>query len=202
MSGTRSTQPQRGWSDPEGFYKISRDIQRQRRRSTRNPPRIMDPPNRAHIKRRAVSAQHISNNSSAHRLSDESSSHPGSKPKYGLLAVEGQPPRSRNQTVSVGWVEGDNTVSRRTSSLQFELAECVETKTITTTTTTKRSYPPLLIRQDLAQLDPKEYPLALQQPPPELLNFSYEVENHSTSQSGDSTAKLVSIFIMAHTIEL
>ncbi|KUJ21922.1 WD40 repeat-like protein [Mollisia scopiformis] len=150
----------------------------------------MDPPTRSQVKRRAVSAQHVGNNLSANRMSDESPSTFTSKSKYGQLAVDGQPLRSRNQMVSVGWVEGDNSVSRRTSSLQFELAECVETKTITTTTTTKRSYPPLLIRQDLDKLDPKEYPLALQQPPPELLNFSYEIDDSSAGQSEDSTAKL------------
>lgn len=152
----------------------------------------MDPPSRSHVKRRAVSAQHIGTNLSANRMSDESPSPLDPKSRYGHLGMEGQPLRSRNQVVSVGWIEGDNTMSRRTSSLQIELAECVETKTVTTTTTTKRSYPPLLIRQPLDKLNPKEYPLALQHPPAELLNFQYEIDKASTSHRGDSNAKLVS----------
>lgn len=60
------------------------------------------------------------------------------------------------------------------SAFQIE-AECIETKIITTTTTTKRSYPPLQVRQprSLEQLDAKEYPLANQPLPEELVHFSY-----------------------------
>jgi F-box and WD-40 domain protein CDC4 len=90
--------------------------------------------------------------------------------------AEAQPARSRNQTVSIEWIEGIDPGPRRTSRLQIELAECVETKTVTTTTTTKRSYPPLLIReQSLDKLDAKEYPLALKAIPAGLTNFSYDV---------------------------
>jgi F-box and WD-40 domain protein CDC4 len=96
--------------------------------------------------------------------------------------AEAQPPRPRNQTVSIEWIEGDDPSPRRTSRLQIELAECVETKTITTTTTTKRSYPPLLIReQSLDKLDVKEYPLALKAIPAGLTNFSYDIDE----QPGD-----------------
>jgi F-box and WD-40 domain protein CDC4 len=86
-------------------------------------------------------------------------------------------PRS-SQKVSVSWDEGENTVTRRTSSrLQFELAECVETKTVTTTTTTKRAYPPLLLRErrPLSGLDTKEYPLANRPTPPELARFTVDL---------------------------
>lgn len=151
----------------------------------------MEPPNRSHIKRRAVSAQHIGTNFAASRTADKSPSPLEPKSRYGHLGMEGQPARSRNQVVSVDWIEGRNAVSRRTSSLQIELAECVETKTITTTTTTKRSYPPLLVRQPLNSLDPKEYPLALQNPPAELMSFQYEIDEASTSHSSESSAKLV-----------
>ncbi|CZR57132.1 related to cell division control protein CDC4 [Phialocephala subalpina] len=147
----------------------------------------MDPPTRS-IKRRAVSAQTIGTSLSENRPPVGSLS--SSNPKYGQLSLERQPPRPRNQKVSVGWVEGNSTSSRRTSSLQFEVAECVETKTITTTTTTKRSYPPLLIRQRLDELDVKEYPLAMKPPPAELLNFTYEVDEPSTSRHEASNAKL------------
>jgi F-box and WD-40 domain protein CDC4 len=62
--------------------------------------------------------------------------------------------------------------------MHIELAECVETKTVTTTTTTKRSYPPLRVRQrPLSSLDSKEYPLALKATPPELAELSFKYEN-------------------------
>lgn len=61
--------------------------------------------------------------------------------------------------------------------LQFEVAECVETKTVTTTTTTKRSYPPIFIKEPrpLSSLDSKEYPLASRPTPPELTRFTFDV---------------------------
>jgi hypothetical protein len=175
--------------------RCSQDILRFSKTTKEHAPNAtytMDPPSRSHIKRRAVSAQHIGTNLATNRISNESPSPLDPKSRYGHLGMEGQSVRSRNQVVSVGWIEGDKTMSRRTSSLQIELAECVETKTITTTTTTKRSYPPLLVRQPVDSLDPKEYPLALQNPPAELLSFRYEIDNASTSHSGDSNAKLVS----------
>jgi F-box and WD-40 domain protein CDC4 len=84
-----------------------------------------------------------------------------------------------SQIDALGWEESDDMVSSRsTTRLQVELAECVETKTVTTTTTTKRSYPPLLVQapRSLHTLDAKEYPLALKPTPHELTNFSYEVD--------------------------
>ena len=77
-----------------------------------------------------------------------------------------------SQTVSIGWEEGD-AISRI-----HAVAECVETKTVTTTTTTKRLYPPILVpQQPLASLDSKEYPLAHKEIPDQLKNFSFETEN-------------------------
>ena len=69
-------------------------------------------------------------------------------------------PRS-SQMVSVNWNDATETDAARGARLQFEIAECVETKTVTTTTTTKRSYPPLYVREPrtLQSLDAKEYPL-------------------------------------------
>lgn len=83
-----------------------------------------------------------------------------------------------SHTVSIGWEDDQATTSQRsTSRLQIELAECVETKTITTTTTTKRTYPPLLVRQrSLNSLDSKEFPLAFKATPLELTKFSYELD--------------------------
>jgi F-box and WD-40 domain protein CDC4 len=93
-------------------------------------------------------------------------------------------PKSR-QTVALGWVEDEDAVSRQTSRLQIDLTDCVETKTVTTTTTTKRSYPPLVIPQkSLQELDPKEYPLASKRCPPDLINVSYGIDRLSPSRVG------------------
>jgi F-box and WD-40 domain protein CDC4 len=86
-------------------------------------------------------------------------------------------PRS-TQTLSVGWKDDEDRASRHGSTMHIELAECVETKTVTTTTTTKRSYPPLRVRQrPLSSLDSKEYPLALKATPPELADLSFKYED-------------------------
>lgn len=80
------------------------------------------------------------------------------------------------QTVSVN-VYGDSpqSGSRR---YNLQLRECVETKTITTTTRLTREYPHVLVRDStpLASLDIKEYPLAMKPTPPELANFTYSVQ--------------------------
>src|SRR6266542_581991 len=83
-------------------------------------------------------------------------------------------PRS-SQTVSVCWNENENDAPHRATRLQFELTECLETKTVTTTTTTKRSYPPLFVREPrpLNLLDSKEFPLAQRPTPPELSKFTF-----------------------------
>jgi F-box and WD-40 domain protein CDC4 len=74
------------------------------------------------------------------------------------------------------WREKDRPFDQ-SSRLQIELAECVETKTVTTTTTTKRAYPPLILGppRALQSLDAKEYPLASKSTPPGLSSFKYEV---------------------------
>ncbi|KAI0133879.1 hypothetical protein BJ170DRAFT_716036 [Xylariales sp. AK1849] len=87
-------------------------------------------------------------------------------------------PRSSQTTVSVNWDEADPLSSH--PRMKFEVAECIETKTITTTTTTKRSYPPLFVREPkpLLSLDSKEYPLAQKPTPPELANFTFDVDEY------------------------
>ncbi|EPE02446.1 cell division control protein [Ophiostoma piceae UAMH 11346] len=101
-------------------------------------------------------------------------------------------PRS-SQHVSVSWnddaqdidamdtSQSHNPTTDHGSRLQFEIAECVETKTITTTTTTKRAYPPVYVRErrPLKSLDSKEYPLAGKPTPPELAKFSFDVDYES-----------------------
>ncbi|KAF7862520.1 hypothetical protein EAF04_007393 [Stromatinia cepivora] len=85
--------------------------------------------------------------------------------------------RHPSQTVSLGWEDGDDT-GGHTSRLQVELEDIIETKTVTTTTTTKRSYPSLLFQnpRPVDSLDAKEYPLAFKPTPPELTRFSYELD--------------------------
>ncbi|RYP45563.1 hypothetical protein DL768_008112 [Monosporascus sp. mg162] len=88
--------------------------------------------------------------------------------------------RPNQTTVSVNFDDADPlTPNGSRSSMKFEVAECIETKTITTTTTTKRSYPPFLLKESrpLSSLDSKEYPLAQKPTPPELANFTFSLDH-------------------------
>lgn len=89
-------------------------------------------------------------------------------------------PRSSQTTVSVNWDDADSLSPH--ARMQFEVAECIETKTITTTTTTKRSFPPMFVREPkpLTSLDSKEYPLARKPTPPELANFSFTSDEYGS----------------------
>ncbi|KAG6119709.1 hypothetical protein E4U13_007400 [Claviceps humidiphila] len=93
-------------------------------------------------------------------------------PRPARQAVEPRPSRNA-QTVSVNIAEGDKENGRR---FHLQVSECVETKTVTTTTRLTRKFPPVFFRDPvpLDILDHKEYPLALKPTPPELLEFSYE----------------------------
>ncbi|TWU74970.1 SCF ubiquitin ligase complex subunit cdc4 [Metarhizium rileyi] len=88
-------------------------------------------------------------------------------------ASEPRRPRSAPK-VSVNIAEGSQTNSRR---FQLQVSECVETKTVTTTTRLTRKFPQVFVRDPtpLEGLDTKEYPLAMKPTPPELLEFSYNV---------------------------
>ncbi|KAI2470184.1 WD40 repeat-like protein [Annulohypoxylon bovei var. microspora] len=87
-------------------------------------------------------------------------------------------PQSSQTTVSVNFDDADSVSPH--PRIKFGVAECIETKTITTTTTTKRSYPPLLVRETkpLSSLDSKEYPLAQKPTPPELAKFTFNVAHY------------------------
>ncbi|KAK5658093.1 hypothetical protein OQA88_2649 [Cercophora sp. LCS_1] len=92
--------------------------------------------------------------------------------------MDSRRPRSRQQ-VSMTWEEDEGTVTHqqhRLMQMQFG-EECIETKTVTTTTTTKRSYPPLIVREprNLSLLDSKEYPLAGRPTPPELRKLTIDL---------------------------
>jgi F-box and WD-40 domain protein CDC4 len=89
--------------------------------------------------------------------------------------------------LSMRW-DDENSVAS-CGRLQFEVAECIETKTVTTTTTTKRSYPPMFVREPrvLQSLDSKEYPLATRPTPPELANITMDMDSFdAASWSFDS----------------
>jgi hypothetical protein len=87
-------------------------------------------------------------------------------------------PRSSQTTVSVNWDDADGLSPH--PRMKFEVAECIETRTVTTTTTTKRSYPPMFVREPrpLSSLDSKEYPLAQKPIPPELANFTFDMDEY------------------------
>ncbi|KAH6886225.1 WD40-repeat-containing domain protein [Thelonectria olida] len=92
-------------------------------------------------------------------------------------AVELRQPRP-SQTLSVNISEGAQNRSRR---FQLEVSECVETKTVTTTTRLTRKFPHVFVRDPipLENLDTKEYPLAMKPTPPELIQFSYNLPEHN-----------------------
>lgn len=86
-----------------------------------------------------------------------------------------------NQRLTVSFDDSDESdAAGRAARLQYEVAQCVETRTVTTTTTTKRSYPPLFIRQPrpLEALDMKEYPLARGPTPPDLRKFTLDLNEN------------------------
>ncbi len=114
-------------------------------------------------------------------------------PQAGHKTTEVSRPRS-SQLVSVSWDDTSDAEAVHGSHLHFQIAECVETKTVTTTTTTKRSYPPVFVREPrpLQSLDTKEYPLASKPTPPELAKFSFDLDSshdHATWPSLDDSFK-------------
>lgn len=98
-------------------------------------------------------------------------------------AIEPRRPRSAHN-VSVSIAEGSQNNGRR---FQLEVSECVETKTVTTTTRLTRKFPRVFVRDPtpLENLDAKEYPLAMKPTPPELLGFSYNVVDEDVVKARD-----------------
>ncbi|KAK4156547.1 WD40-repeat-containing domain protein [Chaetomidium leptoderma] len=86
---------------------------------------------------------------------------------------------------SMTWQEDEDTVTLRRMMKFAE--ECIETKTVTTTTTTKRSYPPLFLREprDVHLLDSKEYPLAARPTPRELRKLTFDLDDYEAQESWD-----------------
>jgi len=99
--------------------------------------------------------------------------------RFSSRATEERPRSSSQTTVSVNFDESAAPATH--PQLNFEVAECIETKTVTTTTTTKRCYPPLVVKEQrsLSSLNPRDFPLALKPTPPELAKFTFDVESSS-----------------------
>jgi len=94
------------------------------------------------------------------------------------------------------WEEDE---AHRLMHMQFA-EECIETKTVTTTTTTKRSYPPLFVREprDLNSLDSKEYPLASRPTPPDLRRLTFDLgdgDNNAWADEEEPELQVSLIFI-------
>ncbi|OAA70720.1 WD repeat containing protein pop1 [Cordyceps fumosorosea ARSEF 2679] len=87
--------------------------------------------------------------------------------------LDARRPRSaQTQTVAVNLVETPS--QQGTHHFQLHVSECVETKTVTTTTRLTRKFPQVFVRDPtpLSTLDAREYPLARKPTPPELSGFS------------------------------
>uniref|UniRef100_A0A0B7JML5 F-box domain-containing protein n=1 Tax=Bionectria ochroleuca TaxID=29856 RepID=A0A0B7JML5_BIOOC len=95
-------------------------------------------------------------------------------PVPGSPAGETRLSKTPSQTVAVNVAETGQESARR---FQLEMSECVETKTVTTTTRLTRKFPHVFVRNPtpLECLDSKEYPLALKPAPPEIADFSYNM---------------------------
>lgn len=95
-------------------------------------------------------------------------------PVPGSPAGETRLSKTPSQTVAVNVAETGQESPRR---FQLEMSECVETKTVTTTTRLTRKFPHVFVRNPtpLECLDSKEYPLALKPAPPEIADFSYNM---------------------------
>ncbi|KAM0219250.1 hypothetical protein ACHAQD_006466 [Fusarium lateritium] len=103
-------------------------------------------------------------------------------------ALEPRHPKP-SQTVSVNISEGSQNRARR---FQLEVSECVETKTVTTTTRLTRKFPQVFVRDPvpLENLDTKEYPLAMKPTPPELIQFSYNMPGaQETDDDGEDDTR-------------
>ncbi|KAI8724248.1 F-box domain-containing protein [Fusarium sp. LHS14.1] len=110
-------------------------------------------------------------------------------PSPSSQALEPRHPKP-TQTVSVNISEGSQNRSRR---FQLEVSECVETKTVTTTTRLTRKFPHVFVRDPvpLENLDTKEYPLAMKPTPPELIQFSYNMPGTNEVEDDDEEERSI-----------
>jgi F-box and WD-40 domain protein CDC4 len=96
-----------------------------------------------------------------------------------------------SQKMSVNLTDGSLDNPRR---FQLGMSECVETKTITTTTRLTRKFPQVFVDNPipLESLDVKEYPLAMKPTPPEIADFSYRMPIEYTDTQDPGEALFVS----------
>ncbi|TQV97911.1 cell division control protein 4 [Cordyceps javanica] len=106
-------------------------------------------------------------------------SSPSPSPAGSTRALDARRPRSaQTQTVAVNMVETPS--QQGAHHFQLHVSECVETKTVTTTTRLTRKFPQVFVRDPtpLSTLDVREYPLAMKPTPPELTGFSLTQPGH------------------------
>lgn len=113
-------------------------------------------------------------------------------------ALEPRRPKSSSQTQTVSVNFADAAASQNGGRrFQLQVSECVETKTITTTTRLTRKFPRVFVRDPapLTSLDAKEYPLAMKPTPPELVEFSYSMaaEEEKEDDYDDETDELSAV---------
>ncbi|PHH81359.1 hypothetical protein CDD82_972 [Ophiocordyceps australis] len=96
---------------------------------------------------------------------------------------EPRPPRARQQQLVNPVQNPSDLADSMGRRFQLQLSECVETKTVTTTTRLTRKFPRVFVRDppSLQQLDAAEYPLASKPTPPELLDLCVDLSFGSES---------------------
>lgn len=110
----------------------------------------------------------------------------------------------RPRTTSAGAADSSSSLRSHSSAsrrVQLQVSECVETKTVTTTTRFTRQFPPVYVgdSQPLASLDVREYPLAMKEMPSEIANFAFteetrreEFQHHVNAQNDEQATKVKS----------
>lgn len=95
-------------------------------------------------------------------------------PSPGSPAGDARQAKNSSQVVSVNISEPNPDSPSR---FHLEVSECVETRTVTTTTRLTRKSPHVFDSNPtpLECLDTKEFPLAMKPTPPELLAFTYNI---------------------------
>ena len=144
----------------------------------------MDPPGRPHARRRPVSSQMAHPAVLQRQTTEQSPTPPLGNIKNDATRADGDPRcLDGTSTVSLEWEQGDD--ASNSSGRLHLFTQCVESETITTTKVTKRTYPPLRVKDPIAleRLNPKEYPLASVPTPAQLANFSYNFGQNSTEKN-------------------
>jgi F-box and WD-40 domain protein CDC4 len=117
-------------------------------------------------------------------------------PTPGSTAGDSKHATTPSQTMSVNIAEAGLDSPRR---FQLEMSECVETKTVTTTTRLTRKFPQVFVTNPtpLESLDTKEYPLATKPTPPEIADFTYRVPSGVSLEDEDSQDTDMVLYVSA-----